>query len=57
MPTQQIGSTLRVPLGRPVIVGSMTFAPAEDAGLGAARGNPVDVYLVATTSIVKSASK
>ena len=27
MPTQEFGTTLRVPLGKPVIVGSVTFAP------------------------------
>ena len=57
MPTQQIGATLRVPLGKPVIVGAMTFAPAEDAGLGAAEADPVQVYLIATTSIVRDAGK
>ena len=55
MPTQQIGTTLRVPLGKPVIVGSITFAPAGDAGLGAAKEDPVEVYLIATTSIVREA--
>ena len=31
MPTEQIGTTLRVPLGKPVIVGSITFAPEAPA--------------------------
>ena len=57
MPAQQIGTTLRVPLGKPVIVGSMTFDPAGDAGLGAARQDPVEVYLIATTSIVREAKE
>ncbi len=57
MPTEQIGTTLRVPLGKPVIVGSITFAPAGDAGLGAAKENPVEVYLIATTSIVRGAAR
>ncbi len=57
MPTQQIGTTLRVPLGKPVIVGSITFAPAGDAGLGAAEKNPVEVYLIATTRIVRDGEK
>ena len=52
MPTQQIGSTLRVPLGKPVIVGSITFAPTGDAGLDAVKEEP-EVYLIATTSIVR----
>ena len=42
-------------LGKPVIVGAVTFAPAGDAGLGAAKVSPVDVYLIATTSIVRDA--
>ena len=57
MPTQQIGTMLRVPLGKPVIVGSITFAPSGDAGLGAAKENAVEVYLIATTSIVRDAAK
>ena len=40
MPTQQIGTTLRVPLGKPVIVGSITFAPAGAAGPGRGQGGP-----------------
>ena len=52
LPTQQISTMLRVPLGKPVIVGSITFAPAGDAGLGAAKEDAVEVYLIATTSIV-----
>jgi hypothetical protein len=57
MPTQEFGTTLRVPLGKPVVVGSVTFAPVGDAGLGAARQDPVEVYLIATTSIVKQAKR
>jgi hypothetical protein len=53
MPAQQLGTTLCVPLGKPVIVGAITFAPTEGAGLGAAGENPVQVYLIATTSIVR----
>ena len=53
MPAQQIGTMLRVPLGKPVIIGSITFAASGDAGLGAAKENPVEVYLIATTSIVR----
>jgi hypothetical protein len=53
MPTQEFGTTLRVPLGKPVIVGSVTFAPAGGAGLGEAKEKPVEVYLIATTSIVR----
>jgi hypothetical protein len=57
MPTQQFGTAVRVPLGKPVVIGSVTFAPAGDAGLGEAKENPVDVYLIATTSVVKNAAK
>ena len=53
MPTQEFGTTLRVPLGEPVVVGSVTFAPAGDAGVGEAKVDPVEVYLIATTSVVK----
>ncbi len=55
MPTQEFGTTLRVPLGRPVVVGSVTFAPAGGAGVGEAKADPVEVYLIATTSVVKKA--
>ena len=57
MPTQEFGTTLRVPLGKPVVVGSVTFAPAGDAGVGAAAKDPVEVYLIATVSVVKKAKK
>lgn len=53
VPTQQIGTTLRVPLGKPVVVGSITFAAAGDAGLSAAKEDMIEAYLIATTSIVK----
>ena len=57
MPTQQIGAALRVPLGKPVIVGSITFASEGNAGLGAAEADSLEVYLIATTSVVRGASK
>ncbi len=57
MPTQEFGTTLRVPLGKPVVDGSVTFAPAGDAGVGAAAKDPVEVYLIATVSVVKKAKK
>ena len=53
MPTQEFGTTLRVPLGKPVVVGSVTCASAGDAGVGEAMVDPVEVYLIATTSVVK----
>ena len=52
MPAQQLATTLRVPLGKPVIVGAMTFAPEGDAGLDKAGDNPRQLYLIATTSVV-----
>jgi len=55
MPTQEFSTTLRVPLGKPVVVGSVTFAPEGDAGLGAAKEDSVEVYLIATTSVVEKA--
>ncbi len=57
MPTQEFGTTLRVPLGEPVVVGSVTFSPTGDAGLGEAKVDAMEVYLIATTSIVKSPVK
>jgi hypothetical protein len=57
VPTQQISTTLRVPLGKPVIVGSMTFDPAGGAGLGEAQEGAIEVYLIATTSIVREAKR
>ena len=40
-----------MPLGKPVVLGGMTFAPAESAGLNKAADNPTQLYLIATTSI------
>jgi hypothetical protein len=57
MPTQEFGTTLRVPLGKPVVVGSVTFAPAGEAGVGAAKQDAMEVYLIATTSVVKELKK
>jgi hypothetical protein len=50
MPTQQIAATVRVPLGKPVLVGAMTFAPAKEAGLMPSPDNPKQLVLIATTS-------
>jgi len=38
-------------LGKPVVLGGMTFAPAESAGMNQATDNPVQLYLVATASV------
>ena len=53
MPTQQLAATVRVPLGKPVVLGGLTFAPAESAGLDEATDNPVQLYLIATTSVAE----
>ena len=55
LPTQQIGTVLPVPLGKPVVVGCVTFAAEGESGLGAAKAGAVEVYLIATTRIVKKA--
>jgi len=54
MPAQQFATTVRVPLGKPVILGSMTFAPSGDAGLAEAAEDTTQLVLIATTSIVAS---
>jgi hypothetical protein len=53
LPTQQLAATVRVPLGRPVVLGGMTFAPVDSAGLDKPTDNPLQLYLIATTSIAK----
>jgi len=53
IPTQQLAATVRVPLGRPVVLGGLTFAPAESAGLDEATDDPVQLYLIATTSVAE----
>jgi hypothetical protein len=51
MPTQQFAAAVRVPLGKPVVLGAMTFSPTGDAGLDRPPENPKQLYLIATTSI------
>jgi hypothetical protein len=53
MPAQQLATTVRVPLGKPVVLGGMTFAAAESAGMEQATENPLQLYLIATTHIGK----
>jgi hypothetical protein len=55
MPAQELATTVRVPLGRPVILGAMTFSPAGAAGLAEATANPKQLYLIATTRMAKPA--
>jgi len=51
MPAQQFASTVRVPLGKPVVLGAMTFSPTAGAGLANPPENPKQLYLIATTSV------
>ena len=57
MPAQQLATTVRVPLGKPVVLGAMTFSPTGAAGLAKAGENPTQVYLIATTNIAQPAAK
>ena len=50
---EQIGTVLPVPLGKPVVVGCVTFAAEGESGVGAAKAGAVEVYLIATTRIVR----
>jgi hypothetical protein len=45
----------RVPLGKPVLLGAVTFAPTNEAGLDKPTENPVQLCLIATTSIAADA--
>jgi hypothetical protein len=51
MPAQQLATTVRVPLGKPVVLGAMTFSPSGTSGLGEAGQNPTQLYLIATTRV------
>jgi hypothetical protein len=51
MPVAEFAATARVPLGKPVLLGAVTFAPAEGAGLDKPSENPLQLCLIATTSI------
>jgi hypothetical protein len=53
IPAQQLATTLRVPLGKPVILGGMTFAPSGAAGLDEASDDPIQLYVIATTSVAE----
>jgi hypothetical protein len=55
LPAQELSTTARVPLGKPVMLGGMTFAPNDSAGLDKASDNPLQLYLIATTSIATPA--
>jgi len=50
LPTQDWATTVRVPLGKPVLLGGITFASAESAGLDKPSDNSLQLYLIATTS-------
>ncbi len=47
----EMATTVRVPLGKPVLVGAVTFASAGGAGLDKPTENPLHLCLIATTSI------
>jgi hypothetical protein len=57
MAAQQLATTVRVPLGKPVILGAMTFAPSGSAGLTEASEKPRQLYLIATTRIATFAAE
>jgi len=57
MPAAEMAMTARVPLGKPVLLGAVTFAPADGAGLDKATDAPVQLCLIATTSIATDANK
>ena len=57
MPAQQLATTVRVPLGKPVVLGAMTFSATGAAGLVEASKNPTQLYLIATTSIAQPVAK
>jgi hypothetical protein len=57
MPAAEMAMTARVPLGKPVLLGAVTFAPADGAGLEKPTENPVQLCLIATTSIAADAEK
>jgi hypothetical protein len=57
MPAVDLAATARVPLGKPVLLGAVTFAPAGGAGLDKATDTPVQLCLIATTSIAADAKK
>jgi hypothetical protein len=51
IPTAHLATTVRVPLGQPVLVGGITIAPSGPAGPDEAGMDPVDLYLIATMRI------
>jgi hypothetical protein len=57
MPAADLVATARVPLGKPVLLGAVTFAPAGGAGLDKATDTPVQLCLIATTRIAACAKK
>ena len=50
IPTQQLATTLRVPLGKPVLVGGLTLDPAEIESAEPGEGNRRQLYLVMRVS-------
>ena len=50
LPTQQFAASLRVPLGRPILVGGVTLSPTARADAGQAGEERGQLYLVVRTS-------
>jgi hypothetical protein len=57
MPTQQMAATVRVPLGKPVLVGAMTFAPSKDSGAVQPPDIAKQLVLIATTNVASTGEK
>ena len=53
MPTQQLATTLRLPLGEPVLVGGLTLEPTESAGAEETAGEGKQLYLVVQVNAVE----
>ena len=52
LPTQQFAASVRVPLGKPILVGGLTLSPTTDANGGQAGEERKQLYLVVRTSRV-----
>ncbi len=53
MPAHQLAATLRVPLGKPFLVGGLTLKPAEPESADKADRQPKQLYLVVQLSAVR----
>ena len=57
MPAQQFATTVCVPLGKPVILGAMTFPPSGGANLEKPGSESLQLYVIATTSLAAVVAK